>query len=835
MSSNYPFRSVEKKWQEYWLKYNSFNVMDYDTSSKAYILEMLPYPSGRIHMGHVRNYAIGDAIARFYKAKGFRVLHPMGWDAFGLPAENAALERKVHPKTWTYQNINDMKEQLMSLGLSYDWGRELATCGPEYYGLEQEIFLDFYDSGLVYRKESMVNWDPVENTVLANEQVINGRGWRSNAVVERKNLTQWSIKITNYAQELLDDLKKLNGWPEKVLKMQENWIGRSEGASVNFTVEGRTEELEIYTTRPETLFGASFIAIAPQHPLAQVLNNPELKAFIDKCSKTVSTEEAISTIEKKGFNTGLFAIHPLSKNIKIPIYVANFVVIDYGAGALFGCPAHDARDFEFANLYNLPILRVVESAQPLPYTDLEGKMINSDFLNGLSVSDAKEKIIQTLETNKVGKRKINFRLRDWLVSRQRYWGCPIPIIHCSTCGVVKVPKDQLPIKLPEDVTFDQPGNPLDRHPTWKHVNCPQCKSKAVRDTDTLDTFFESSWYFMRYCCPNSKTPIDKDICESWLPVDWYIGGVEHAVLHLLYARFFTKALRDCGYLNVDEPFINLLTQGMVCHATYKDKDNQWLYPTEVEKNEHGQTVKISDQSTVTVGRTEKMSKSKRNLVDPQSIIDSYGADAARLFILSDTPPDRDFEWGEEGLDGAWRYLNRLWRLFQEKLLTYNQLNGEKDLQLRKLTHQTLSKITQAYEQNSFNKAIALCRELTRHIEDHLNNCSTTVIREASQILLQTLAPIVPHLTCEVWHQMEYEKKINDWTDADTNLAAMEEVNIAVQINGKFRGVFITSADSSEANLETMAMSLPAIQKFIEGKVIKKVIIVPNRLVNFLIG
>jgi leucyl-tRNA synthetase len=796
MNSNYPFRKIEEKWQSYWKKNQIFKVDNNSHKKKAYILEMLPYPSGKIHMGHVRNYTIGDATARFFRAKGFNVLYPMGWDAFGLPAENAALERGSHPKTWTLSNIAEMKRQLMSLGFSYDWDREISTCDKSYYGLEQKIFLDFYNKGLIYRKESFVNWDPVENTVLANEQVVNGRGWRSGAIVERKKLTQWSVRITAYAEELLSDLKKLSGWPEKVVKMQENWIGKSEGATINFAVEDSEKTVEIYTTRPETIFGALFIAISPNHPILENVYIDGLEDFIKECEKVGVTEEAISTIEKKGFDTKLFALHPFDKNLKLPIYVANFVVMDYGTGALFGCPAHDQRDFEFANLYNLPIKQVISSDNhQIPHTEKFGLMINSDFLNGLDVEQAKNKIIEEIENKKIGTRKINFRLRDWLVSRQRYWGCPIPIIHCDDCGVVKVPDENLPVELPDDVSFEKAGNPLENHPSWKHTKCPNCNKDALRETDTLDTFFESSWYFFRYCSPHSLQPLDKDICNHWMSVDLYIGGIEHAILHLLYARFFTKALRDCGYLNVDEPFKNLLTQGMVCHTTFKDAKGQWLYPSEVKKI-GTEYFKISDNLPVVAGRNEKMSKSKKNLVDPESIVNSYGADAARFFILSDTPPDRDFEWSDEGLDGAWRYLNRLWRLFQ-KPLEKTQGNS-KDNFLMETSHQLLAKITNAYENNGLNKVIAFCRELTNHIEDCFDNCSQKTLRECLKILIQALAPITPHICSEIANMMNFD--IENWQDFNSKLIQKNEACVVVQINGKFRGMFNAKIDTSKEDL-----------------------------------
>lgn len=833
---SYPFKSIEQKWQQYWQNNNCFKVEDSGNKPKAYILEMLPYPSGRLHMGHVRNYTLGDAMARFKTALGFRVLHPMGWDAFGLPAENAAMERKTHPGAWTRQNIQDMKKQLVSLGFSFDWNREISTCEPNYYGKEQAIFLDFYEKNLVYRKESWVNWDPVENSVLANEQVVDGKGWRSGAVVEKRLLNQWSLKITQYAQELLDDLQQLSGWPEKVVKMQENWIGRSEGASVNFNIPSLKSSVEIYTTRPETLFGCAFVALSAQHPLVKKVaeNNSALKEFIDECQKMATTEEAMATAEKKGIYLGIDAEHPITKEA-VPIYAANFVLMEYGTGALFGCPAHDARDYEFAVKYSLPIKRVLTSDSELPHLDLSGTVIESEFLNGLGAADAKTKMIDYLENNQLGNRQINYRLRDWLVSRQRYWGCPIPIIYCETCGAVPVSKSQLPVQLPEDVTFDKPGNPLDHHPTWKHTNCPKCNKPALRETDTLDTFFESSWYFMRYCTPNANQPIDNKIVENWLPVDQYIGGIEHAVLHLLYARFFTKAMRDCGYANIDEPFKNLMTQGMVCHSTYKDNQGNWLYPYEVEKS-GSEYIKISDGSKVTVGRQEKMSKSKRNTIDPQAIIEGYGADVARLFIMSDTPPEKDFDWSDDGLDGSWRYLNRLWRL-GETLKKYKFNSNTKDLWLKKTAHQYLHKITKAYEAYAFNKVLAFCRELTRSIEDNYQECSEEFVNDAFLILIKAVNPIVPHIAHELWAMFNAEVYLDglSWPEIDSSLLEEDKITMAVQVNGKLRGNIQVMVNASDDEIKAISFALPNVKNAIEGKEIKKTIIVPKRIVNVVVS
>ncbi len=845
----YPFRDIEQKWQKIWHDKESYKVLNVQTNKpKSYILEMFPYPSGKLHMGHVRNYSIGDTIARFKRAQGYEVLHPMGWDAFGLPAENAAAQNNTSPAAWTVQNIAAMKKEFQLLGFGFDWGRELASCMPNYYGLEQKIFLDFYHKDLAYRTESWVNWDPVDHCVLANEQVINGRGWRSNALVEKRKLKQWSLKITDYCDELLNDLTTLTGWPEKVVKMQENWIGRSEGAFVQFDIAGMSQKLDVFTTRPETLFGASFCAIAPTHPLAErcAQNNSNLSHFIDECQRTLTTEEALSTVEKKGFDTGLKIHHPFIPGAFLPLYVANFVLMDYGTGAIFACPAHDERDHEFACKYNLPIIQVVAPESHEEAIDIKvkayiglGKMINSGFLNGLSVLQARSQVIKKLEEQAQGKKQVTYRLRDWSVSRQRYWGCPIPMIHCDHCGVVPVPESDLPVLLPKDVSFDRTGNPLDHHPTWKHVTCPACHNPAIRETDTLDTFFESSWYFLRFCDVQSKTPINKEAVNKWMKVDWYIGGIEHAVLHLLYSRFFTKALRDCGYISLSEPFKNLMTQGMVCHETYKDEAGQWLYPEEVMRLPNGQYVTVVSEKPVVVGRCEKMSKSKKNLVDPQAIIDTYGADAARLFTLSDTPPDRDFDWSEEGIEGSWRYLNRLWRLMEDVVEAKGRSGKAEDsLTLAKKTHQLIQKITRSYEKNGFNKAIAFARELTRVLEDSVGDdaISYQQLSDSSKILIQILAPLIPHSASELWEKLGGVGLVIDapWPHVDPNLAAMEEVTIAVQVNGKMRGSFVIASDSDDASLLEAAIVLSAVQKDMNGRPIRRHIIIPNRIVNIVV-
>lgn len=837
----YPFRSVEKKWQSTWDAQKTYKIQRDPSKKKAYVLEMLPYPSGRIHMGHVRNYAIGDAIARYYRSLGYNVLHPMGWDAFGLPAENAAIQHKKSASEWTYNNIQEMKKQLLSLGFAYDWDREIATCHPSYYGHEQKLFLDFYKKGLIERKESWVNWDPEEQSVLANEQVINGRGWRSGALVEKKQLFQWFFKITNYADELLESLDTLDGWPEKVVKMQQNWIGKSSGAIISFKVTDQNEEIKVYSSRPETLFGASFCAIAPDHPLATKWKeeNSDLNAFVEECMRSPTTEEAVSTREKKGIFTGYYITHPFDDSVKLPIYVANFVLMDYGTGAIFGCPAHDERDYDFAMIYNLPILPVIkpEKETDSDFYDGDGNLINSSFLDGLSIADAKIKVIEELKKLGKGEKKETFRLRDWGISRQRYWGCPIPVIHCEKCGIVPCTEDNLPI-LPENIDFSKSGNPLDNHPTWKHTTCTTCQGNAVRETDTLDTFFESCWYFLRYCSPRSDKPMDKDDIDYWLPVDCYVGGIEHAILHLLYARFFTKVLRDCGYVGIDEPFKNLLTQGMVCHQTYQDSvTKEWLYPSDTEKTDKG-CVNTQTGNAVILGRSEKMSKSKKNLVDPQEIIESYGADAARLFILSDTPPDKDFDWNTDSIDGAWRYLNKIWRL-KAVIDSYTSKATSSNSELEQKIHQTIAKCSEGYKTYALNKVVAFIREFSNTLETLIasQKISKDMAVQAYKTILQLLNPLVPHITSEIWELLGSQSKLVDeeWPIADPMLAALNEVIIAVQVNGKMRGTFISPKDSLEKDLEANALTLPTVLKELaEGKSVKRVIVVPNRIVNVII-
>jgi len=846
MNTRYNFRESEAKWQKAWEQSSIYEVKE--EGQKYYVLEMLPYPSGRLHMGHVRNYTIGDVIARYKNAYGYSVLHPMGWDAFGLPAENAAIKQNIHPKTWTLENIRHMKEEINSLGLSYDWKREISTCSPEYYAQQQKIFLDFLKEGIAYRKESFVNWDPVEGSVLANEQVIDGKGWRSGAPIERRKLSQWFFKITDFAQELLDDLNHLGNWPEQVKTMQANWIGRSEGVRIRFSLLETDETLEVFTTRPDTLFGASFIGISPDHPFVEKLakSTPALQTFVAECRARGTSQKDLDTAEKRGFNTGLTLQHPFLKDLALPLYVANFVLMDYGTGIVFGCPAHDERDYEFAQKYKLPILAVIKDPDngPLPYTG-DGTLINSQFLDGLSVNKAKEEITRRLVAKKIGAREVNYKLRDWGVSRQRYWGCPIPMIHCPTCGIVDVPEDQLPVKLPEDVTFDQPGNPLDAHPTWKYVDCPTCGGAAERETDTLDTFVDSSWYFARYCSPHSSQPFDKKIAEFWMPVDQYIGGIEHAILHLLYARFFTKALCKCGYWTLTEPFKNLLTQGMVCHETYRDQAGSWLYPHEVEKR-NGQFIKIADGTPVKVGRSEKMSKSKANLIPASKMVEEYGADAVRLFMLSDSPPERDIEWTEAGIEGSWRYLNKVYRLVISQLSIIGALKSEevplvfteKALELRKLTHKTIFHVTEDIERFHHNRYIARLREFSNSLEGFspVDPSEAWVLHEALHTLVLLLSPALPHLAETLWAALGQPPFVYNvpWPKADPALLKEESLKLAVQVNGKMRGTIEVASHLEEEEIKNVILDLPFVKTQVQDKSLKKFIYIPGRVVNVVI-
>jgi leucyl-tRNA synthetase len=843
--ARYNVQESEAKWQARWDEAGIFEVSEDPTRPKYYVLEMFPYPSGRIHMGHVRNYTLGDVVARYKRARGFNVLHPMGWDAFGMPAENAAMAAKIHPAEWTWANIRNMRAQLRSMGLSYDWSREIATCSPDYYRHEQKMFLDFLKAGLAYRKESWVNWDPVDNTVLANEQVIDGRGWRSGAPVEKRKLPQWFLKITDYSDDLLAALDKLDRWPDRVRLMQERWIGRSEGAFMRFAIDGREESLEVFSTRPDTIFGASFMAISPSHPLATELarSDDRISAFIAECSRLGTSEEAIETAEKLGIDTGLRARHPFRTDSELPVFIANFVLMEYGTGAIFGCPAHDQRDLDFARKYGLPVLPVVApagadasefSVGDEAFLD-DGVLINSDFLDGLSVEAGKAAAIDRFESAGRGRRAVVYRLRDWGVSRQRYWGCPIPVIHCPSCGAVPVPEGDLPVVLPDDVDFSAPGNPLDRHPSWKHVSCPGCGEAAVRETDTFDTFFESSWYFARFCAPQSDEAVSTEAAAYWLPVDQYIGGIEHAVLHLLYSRFFVRALSQCGYLDLEEPFAGLLTQGMVCHETYRGPDGAWLEPADVRRVDGGSVVTVKGEIPVVVGRSEKMSKSKKNVVDPDHIIAAYGADTARLFMLSDSPPERDLEWTESGVEGAWRYLNRLYRLVDEDRPAGLTEQGEL---FERLVHKTIHGVTVDLDRFHFNRAVARIRELTNALGELSPEApdSPWLVRFGLETIAKLVAPMTPHLAEEMWSNLGYGGFLVDvaWPIADSALVTDDTVTVGVQVNGKLRGTVELPRDAGREMVESEAFAIPGVERAIMGKTVRKVIVVPNRIVNVVV-
>ena len=850
----FDFAAADPRWQHMWDQRQTFRADDASARPRSYVLEMFPYPSGRIHIGHVRNYTMGDVLARYKRMKGFEVLHPMGWDAFGMPAENAAMEKGVHPGGWTRANIATMKAQLKRLGFALDWSRELATCEPDYYGHEQALFLDLYAAGLVYRKERAVNWDPVDQTVLANEQVIDGRGWRSGALVEKRKLPQWFLKITDFADELLEGLESLDKWPEKVRLMQENWIGKSQGALLRFALSGGGQ-LEVYSTRPDTIFGASFMAVAADHPIAQgvAASDPAAQAFIDLCRAGGTTAAELETAEKLGFDTGLTARHPLT-GADVPVYIANFVLMDYGTGAVMGVPGHDQRDFEFATKYALPILRVVakdaEDADRLFAGEAEngdGVLVNSAEYNGLSVDAGKAAIIARGEAEGWAQGKTVWRLRDWGVSRQRYWGTPIPFIHCETCGVVPVPKEQLPVVLPEDVDFQTPGNPLERHATWKHVACPQCGKPAQRETDTLDTFVDSSWYFLRFASQPGDRPFDREAIAKWLPVEQYIGGVEHAILHLLYARFWTRALQRIGLIDVAEPFASLFTQGMVTHETYRrtgtnepaamdaegdfERDNQpaskWLAPEEVEKLPDGIFERVTGLP-VTVGRVIKMSKSKKNVVDPAPIIAKYGADSLRWFMLSDSPPERDLPWSEAGIEGCARFVQRLWRLFGQ--IDGNAIGEDKALDRKR--DQTVHAVAQDIEALGFNKAVARIYELTGAIEKAAPSASRSA---AIGALLLLIAPMMPHLAEEAWASFagHDDDLISDadWPTHDPALLVEDEVTVAIQVKGKLRDTVTVAKGTGRDELEALALASDKVQRALDGAAVRKVIVVPDRLVN----
>ncbi len=865
-------RDKEPYWQKVWDDRQSFVLRDGDARDPYYVLEMFPYPSGRIHMGHVRNYAMGDVLARYMRARGKNVLHPMGWDAFGLPAENAAMQNKVPARDWTYANIANMRKQLKAIGLSFDWTREFATCDVAYYHQQQKLFLDFLAAGLVARKKSKVNWDPVDLTVLANEQVIDGRGWRSGAVIEQRELTQWFLKVSDYAEDLLEALDTLDRWPEKVRTMQRNWIGKSEGLRLLFEVVPiptvAETAIEVFTTRPDTIFGASFIALSPDHPLAAELaaKDAVLTEFIAECHRQGTATETLEKAEKLGHFTGIHVKHPVLDGQTLPVYVANFVLMEYGTGAIFGCPAHDQRDLDFARKYGLPVIPVVlpDGADPQDfvvgaeaYTGT-GTIYHSGFLDGLSIEAAKQTVAahfgaRTVDGRPQGKVEVNYRLRDWGISRQRYWGCPIPVIHCEACGTLPVPVEQLPVTLPDDIPVDKPGNALDHHPTWKHVACPQCGGPALRETDTMDTFVDSSWYFARFTAPSSADPTVPSVANKWLPVDQYIGGVEHAILHLLYSRFFARAMKKTGHLGMDEPFKGLFTQGMVTHETYRTADGEWLSPGDVvvETNDNGRWAKLlATGAPVEIGSIEKMSKSKKNVVDPDEIVATYGADTARWFMLSDSPPERDVQWTEAGVEGASRFLQRIWKLVSEFIALRDDApadasGGTEDgvLELRKIAHRSVNNVGQDIEGLRFNRAVAQIYELANALSkfqqahaDGISSAQLAAFGEATERLVQLVAPMMPHLAETCWAALGKDGLVADarWPEVDATLLVEENVTLAVQVNGKLRATIAVPVGSPRDRIEQLALSLDPVARMLEGRPPKKLIIVPDRIVNVVV-
>jgi leucyl-tRNA synthetase len=872
----YNARESEPNWQRVWEERKIFECRNDDPRPKYYVLEMFPYPSGRIHMGHVRNYAMGDVVARYMRSRGNNVLHPMGWDAFGMPAENAAMQSGAHPAQWTYSNIDTMRRQLKSMGLSLDWSREIATCNPKYYRHQQRIFLDFLKAGLVVRKTARVNWDPVDQTVLANEQVIDGRGWRSGALVEQRDLTQWFFKITDFAEDLLAGLDTLDQWPDKVRLMQRNWIGRSEGLRMRFALDADPRmtsggHVDVFTTRPDTIFGASFLGLAADHPLVQKCaeSNPALRAFADECKRMGTSAAVLETTEKQGFDTGLRAVHPFDETILLPVYATNFVLMDYGTGAIFGCPAHDQRDLDFANKYGLSKTLVVCPPGTDPKTfligdeafDGDGLLVNSRFLDGMTIDDAKQEISTRLESRELdgapqGKRQVNFKLRDWGVSRQRYWGCPIPVIHCEVCGVVPVPAKDLPVVLPDDVDFKTPGNPLDRHPTWKHVACPTCGKPGRRETDTMDTFVDSSWYFARFTDPwNEQEPTDPKAIAKWLPVDQYIGGIEHAILHLLYSRFFTRGLKATGHADLDEPFRGLFTQGMVVHETYRTPGGGWLSPSEVQitaGSDGSRSAMTREGATVEIGSIEKMSKSKRNTVDPDEIIGTFGADAARWFMLSDSPPEGDVIWSEDGVQGVARFQQRVWRLVGE---LKNVFTGHEDrstpasfsnaaLGIRKATHNALAKVEDDIVRLRFNRCIAHANEFVNRLGQAIGAIETAgsgpdmawACREAAEALVLLISPMMPHLAEECWSDLGHDDLVSQatWRPADRSLILEDMLTLPVQINGKKRGDISVSRDAGEDAVKAAVLGDEGVKRALEGRPVKRVIVVQGRIVNVVV-
>jgi leucyl-tRNA synthetase len=842
--ARYNAKESEKYWQAEWERRQLFVTPEHGDNPKCYVLEMFPYPSGRIHMGHTRNYTMGDVLARFRRAQGYNVLHPMGWDAFGLPAENAARDQGVSPRGWTYQNIAHMREQLKMMGLSIDWSREFATCDPEYYHQQQKLFLQFYHAGFVYRGEADVNWDPVDQTVLANEQVIEGRGWRSGAVVERRKLAQWFFRITAFADELLTALDTLDRWPDKVRIMQRNWIGRSEGLKFQFKLSNG-EKLDVFTTRHDTLFGASFVGLSPDHPLAQQLakTDPKLEAFIAECHRTGTAEAEIEKAEKLGYDTGLTAAHPFDPAWKLPVMVANFVLMGYGTGAIFGCPAHDQRDLDFARKYHLNVVPVVVPDGVDPKTfDVgneayvgPGKLANSRFLDGMTVEAAKIEIAGRLERAGIGWRTVNYRLRDWLVSRQRPWGCPIPMVHCPDCGVVALKESDLPVLLPERIDFSKSGNPLDRDLKWKTATCPDCGGPATRDTDTLDTFVDSSWYFARFCDSRAKDPVNKQAADYWLPVDQYIGGIEHAILHLLYARFFTRAMQKLQLVSIAEPFAGLFTQGMVCHETYRDAEG-WISPEDVVK-EGAKAFRKDNHAPVEIGPSEKMSKSKKNTIAPEAIIADYGADTIRWFMLSDTPPERDIEWTDQGAEGCWRFVQRIWRLVSEAeglALPGTGAAPADDVSkaLRQAAHKAIAAVTEDLAALRFNRAVAQIYTLSNAIAD-TPQADAATRREALESLVLLSAPMMPHLAEECWRALGHDTLAAEtpWPRHDPALLKSDTVTIAVQVNGKRRGEVVVARDADNKAVEAAALAEDGVRRALAGAKPKKIIVVPRRIVN----
>jgi leucyl-tRNA synthetase len=867
-NTTYRPQEIEAKWQAVWEREALFRASDPEPGQvpakpKYYLLVMFPYPSGRIHMGHVRNYAIGDVMARYKRLCGYHVLHPMGWDAFGMPAENAAIQHGVHPADWTWRNIDTMRRELKSMGLSYDWQREVATCAPEYARWEQQLFLALYDRGLVYRKSSMVNWDPVDQTVLANEQVVDGKGWRSGAPIERRELSQWFLRITAYADELLRDLDTLGGWPDTVRTMQAHWIGRSEGVAFSFAIKGRTEQLEVYTTRPDTIMGVTFCSIAADHPLAREVAAADatMAQFVHECQQGETREEAIERMEKRGCDTGLRAIHPFTGD-EVPIFVANFVLMSYGTGAVMAVPAHDTRDFEFARRYQIPVRVVIQPVDAPPivaeqmteaYTG-PGTLVNSGEFTGLDNETAKRQVASVLASRGIGRTTVHYRLRDWGISRQRYWGNPIPVIHCPACGLLPVPVEQLPVALPHDVELTGSGNPLDRHPTWSHTVCHRCGGPARRETDTMDTFVESSWYFLRYCSPGCHTaPLDRRLVDYWMPVDHYVGGIEHAVMHLLYARFFHKALRDLGEVGGNEPFTRLLTQGMVRKDTYRCAEHGWRYPADVVEREDGLHCTLCDRP-IEIGRNEKMSKSKFNVVDPNDLMASYGADTARMFMLFSAPPERDVEWNDRGVDGAWRFLGRLWRFVHEVVArcpagTVPMTTLPQDPAMRRLrsqTHVTIDRVTADMERQQFNTGIAAVMELLNEGGTYVttpgasvgnwSSETAAVLWEMAEVAVILLNPYVPHITEELWRVLGHTDHLCQyhWPQADSEALRRESVTVVVQVNGKLRSRLTVPTDDDEAAIRAAALQDARILPYLAGKTVKQVVVVPGRLVNIVV-